>query len=426
MEIPSSKPQRKFSKSKIKEDLPELKPKKIFLTGFNPNQYTKKDLYGLLKNEIPGFADIILPKKTYKGFAFVNVRTKEDADKALQMGSINIGGYKMFLKEFKKGKKLAKAKNLMNERKIFISQIPMEWTNEKLRAIFQEFGELEEIYICLNNPQTGEKGDKKSELRDMGTGIGFAIYKDPSVARLIYSQRTVLYENTILKVEKADQNKSSGLSKMSFEEREIKSHQIVRKSVRKKVRFYSEEVHKKFKSCSFNSKRDDLSQFQAMESVSEEQVYSEGINDYMKNMNSSQILEIGFKEIFQKLGIANFEFEEFIKFTAYQYLRSKQISLDVNMAGGLRGEGQPVYGNGNPRMDNQFNTAQQGHLDRSNYQGRRMRKRYDCFRPLEMAYHELFGELNFKLDHSFRNLRMNGVDIYDEKNWTLEEWHYYE
>lgn len=343
---------------------------KIFLTGFNPNPYTKETLDHLLRSRIPGYLNIIMPKEVYKGFAFIDVKTEEDVKKCLEMKYIDLEGHRMLLKEFKQGTNLKKQRITMNERKVFISQIPAEWTKIELEEAFSRYGPLEEIYMCFRKSQI--KSKKKSENKKFK--IGYAIYKNKKTAQAVYEKEKVVYKNVILEVDKVQDR--AGLAKGGIKGNE-----------------------------------GSLGQFNFDGPV------------------CGEILRFGFENIFENLGIQNFNFEQFLKFSDFHLRQSKRI-LERRMLQKANQRPEEM------RQESLFpKESRQKKKNQINERRKFMKKKFEklgdmiefhSLRPTSPKYHQIFSDHGFRLDHKLRNLRKNKLRNLDfrgsEEDFDFGSW----
>lgn len=420
-------------KSKIKKvEIPSQKTFKIFLTGFNPNPYTKEDLGRLLKYKIPGYQGVILPKSIYKGFAFIDVRSREEAEEALAMRFVDIGGYKMHLKEFKQGKKLDKERLLMNEKKVFISLIPDKWTVKDLEKIFSQFGALEEIYI------TSKKHQEASSDTALGSKIGFAIYKDKETARSVYVRKTVVHRGVTLEVKKVEDR--TGLTRKMMNqgesERKFEGERPDNNSSIATAKLLSEKTARPVLSGfsgKLSRRNDDLREDRPGGNASIPQMQFSQPN----GEQSCEILEEGFEKIFAKFGIRDFKFEEFMKYTAFQYLNYKRMMGDLqqkqllmpnaapNLAPKLPDTGQfeKFFAQGVVQpINNQpkINKITENVKNKTFFDEFRRVMNYHNLRPTDSSYYSSQSRLGYKLDHKMRNLRTNGEARDGKMLWSGE------
>lgn len=418
------------SGKKFQEESPVLgiKENKVFLTGYNPNPYNRMRLHELLSDKIPGYMNVILPKAVYKGFAFIDVRTTEDVKKCLKMKQVILEGHKMILKEFKKGKELKEERIYMNEKKVFINQIPRDWTTKDLREVFSKFGPLEEIYMCF------KKNENPDDLESVGSKIGFAIYKKKEIAEMIYSKGTVLYKDVVLKVKKVE-DRANLYGERIIESETSSQNPMMKKEVNSMV--FSERGEPVLSISKKSSK---------LKSIQPE-LKSKSSVDGSFNLTKdecSQILKEGFKEIFAKLGIDDFDFEEFIKFSAFQYLQSKKIMMMrkqtelLNVSPQGPDQRQQSAGNSYDLLQNVFGggkeleemlvpqvTKEEAGVNKIEIFRKKIR--FHASRPTSSLYHEMLLEYGYKVDHKMRNLRVNGgkknlcMKKFDKKEMLLKK-----
>lgn len=440
--------QRKAKPSKTKSQIKDkivlgCQEHKVFLTGFNPNPYTKERLHQLLRDKIPGYMNVILPKSVYKGFAFIDLKSQEHVKQVLEMGHVVLGGHKMILKEFKQGRELKRERMYMNEKKVFIHQIPRSWSLDELRKIFSQFGPLEEIYMCF------KKSEDPNDIESVTSKIGFAIYKNKKTAEMIYNKGTVLYKNIVLKVKRVEdkaglfdeaqiQEQARLRGKLSRGQPSLQAQQPRKKS--SASRCFSQASHLfgsttretvKGTAASTALIQDSASPqnplHEGLESIQNDESEQQEANDkpilaskevdsehqkFVKNFDCSAIIKQGFEEMFKKLGIADFEFDEFMKFTAFQYLQSKKVMMMKKQSELLMGSSSPLEQPLAPVLQNEHvGQGKKANVEItkgvSKIESFRRRVEFHGSKPTTENYHSLFGEFGTKLDHKFRNLRLN-------------------
>lgn len=164
----------------------------VFLTGFCPKQYSQQELHSLLLATLPGFKDIIVPKKVYNGFAFLELNDEHSKIQLLESKSLTLEGNEFIIKPVKKGKDLYNDRRFTLERKVFLSNIPNGWDDQDLFDCFSRFGEIEEAYACK------EKSGKNKRRR-----VGFAVFKHHKVAKKVSNMKTIKFKGARVNVEPA-------------------------------------------------------------------------------------------------------------------------------------------------------------------------------------------------------------------------------
>lgn len=431
------------TKSQIKDQIVlGCQEHKVFLTGYNPNPYKKDRLHQLLKDKIPGYMNVVLPKMVYKGFAFIDVKSEEYVREALEMGSIMLEGHKMLLKEFKQGRDLKKERMYMNEKKVFIHQIPKNWNLKQLRSIFSQFGPLEEIYMCF------KKSEDPNDIESVSSKIGFAIYKEKKTAEMIYSKGSVLYKDVVLKVKRVEDR--AGLfdeaqfhSQGKFMKREpfgaqsslAGRYQPSKKSSASRCFSQASQLLASTKMGTIKetanstdikpesptpqnqteqAPRKEITEEQEQSATDRPMLASSGEKSYqpLNKSDCSSLIKQGFEQMFTKLGISDFQFDEFMKFTAFQYLQSKKIMMlkkqsellmassgpaEQQLAPALETERVKQVGKANDEINNGV----------SKIEAFRREIEFHSLRPTTGCYHSLFAEKGNVLDHKFRNIRTN-------------------
>jgi polyadenylate-binding protein len=108
------------------------------------------------------------PDGTSRGFAYVQYEKVEDADKAIdQMNGTELKGQKLAVNRHEKRSDRGGQQPKFNN--LFVGNLPAGTDEAKLQALFQEFGEVESVFV---------QKDGEGNLRDSG----FVCFKDPEAA----------------------------------------------------------------------------------------------------------------------------------------------------------------------------------------------------------------------------------------------------
>lgn len=190
----------------------------VFLTGLC-GLTLKSDLRGFLASKLDGFTNISLPKKHNSGYAFVDFNSVESVSKALEISALKYKGRELLLKPYIKGDRLKKFKNEVNSRRLFVSNIPLSFTDSTIKEVFTPYGDLETAYVIRD--------------RDSGIskGFGYVIFSQKEraekVANLKIIEKEGLYE---LKVKihqpKTYISTNNGYSQVKNEKKEEKEHWV--------------------------------------------------------------------------------------------------------------------------------------------------------------------------------------------------------
>lgn len=108
------------------------------------------------------------PDGTSRGFAYIQFEKVEDADKAIEeMNGVELKGQKLAVNKHEKKETRPGQQPKFNN--LFVGNLPAGTDEEKLRSLFQDFGEIESVYV---------QKDDKGTLKDSG----FVCFKDPELA----------------------------------------------------------------------------------------------------------------------------------------------------------------------------------------------------------------------------------------------------
>lgn len=187
---------------------------KVFLTGYSTQKLTNKILNTSLKGRIEGFVSVQIPGKKYQGYAFIEVEGKQNLDSLLKRKKLMINNERFLLKPYKKGKALGDFKEDVNKRKVFIHNIPNTWKNTQLFQLFNQYGDVEDAFICKNLKEAGNQY-KKFERKSTKSGrcIGFVVFKSEKPANVVCQKQAVYFMNEVINVEPAMISKNEAKKK---------------------------------------------------------------------------------------------------------------------------------------------------------------------------------------------------------------------
>ena len=140
---------------------------KIFV-GNVPFQCTDKEFFDCFK-EIPGFinAEIITKHNTSysRGFGFVTVKTKEDADSLLKRSDIVFKDRVLRFTEynFQEKDKIVKK---VPKRYIYVKNVPSNINRDQLKTIFSEEGAIGACFINTNIKTGESRGSAVIEIKE--------------------------------------------------------------------------------------------------------------------------------------------------------------------------------------------------------------------------------------------------------------------
>lgn len=163
------------------------KRKTIFLTGLS-GLTKKKKLLEFLKLKFQGVISINLPNKRNSGYAFIQIESEDAVKRILEVKTFTFEDRELQLTPFIARNNLEKFREELNSRRVFVSKIPKNWTDDKFREFFALFGDLENAYIIRR------RKNKKSR------GFGFAVYKEKGTALQVASQEFVSFKDRIMMV----------------------------------------------------------------------------------------------------------------------------------------------------------------------------------------------------------------------------------
>lgn len=160
---------------------------KIFL-GSLPPHLTNEQITSLLKKygKITK-AHLLFHKRTgfCKGFGHIIVGDQATYQRILQANLV-IDGRKIFKEPFLEGKKLSAKKEKFVSKRIFVSNLPYEITDEQLKRTFTKFGAVEQAYRIIST-----NGKRQP--------YGFVLFENPDVANLCHKKGLVMFNGHQIK-----------------------------------------------------------------------------------------------------------------------------------------------------------------------------------------------------------------------------------
>lgn len=154
-------------------------------------------------------------KQKFLGCGTMTLTDKRELQSLLKVGSFKFKGRKFFIKPYLVGEELAKFKEKIHKRRIFVHNIPKGVTNEELGEIFSCFGEVEDSYLIRSN--------KSKKYKASPQKYGYVIFKeevDASTAifasRVIYKSHKLLIKPFSKKEKKGRHSKIHPIAKLNF------------------------------------------------------------------------------------------------------------------------------------------------------------------------------------------------------------------
>lgn len=158
----------------------------VFITGLS-GLIKKEDLTAYLNLKCQGAISVALPNKRNAGYAFVEMDSPDSVQKILKMKNLIFNDREIQIRPFVEGKDLQRFKNEINSRRLFVSRIPKDWSDQFFTKIFCSFGKIETAYIIR------KRKTKKSK------GFGYIVYENKETALKIASLNELkIDEHTLL------------------------------------------------------------------------------------------------------------------------------------------------------------------------------------------------------------------------------------
>lgn len=122
-------------------------------------------------------------KNINRGFCIVKFKTNKIAQRALKMKDHFIERRLVTCRPYLQGEKLEKSKSQKNNKKIYISGLHKDTSNDDIRKAFEKFGKVEAGYTLKDE----EKGESK--------GFGFVTFEEEGVVEKVLEQSGILEIN---------------------------------------------------------------------------------------------------------------------------------------------------------------------------------------------------------------------------------------
>lgn len=185
---------------------------RIFLLGIDPS-FSKKALLNYFKQKYPSVTNCCLIKKdNFKnktknsGCGTLFLKNPIEAEEILKKENFTLKGRRFVVKPYFKGKKLKVFKESVKNRRLYISKIDPRLNNDRLKEIFEEFGEVEDAYIVRNKNYEGFRK------------FGYVVFKLERIAQLVVKKNIIDYEYGKLSIKKFNEfNKKNEKLKISKE-----------------------------------------------------------------------------------------------------------------------------------------------------------------------------------------------------------------
>ena len=164
----------------------------IFLIGVSSGT-SKQDLFKFFSRRYPSIFDVKMNNKNRKnrkvsGHATIRFNFPDDVKKILKKKKFFIKGRELIAKPFLSGKQLAKFREEVLMRRLYVRGIPRKWRDERLERELSEFGAIEQAYSV--------KDDYK-----LSRGYGYVVFERLETAKRALRQGSVEFSRVILHFE---------------------------------------------------------------------------------------------------------------------------------------------------------------------------------------------------------------------------------
>lgn len=205
---------------------PKLPSNRVYLSGFCKEEYTQSQLETILRLQIEGIEKLTLPKRTYKGYAFIDLKDQSFTKKILNKGKILVKETWLKISPYRNSDEIKEEKISLLNRKIFVHNIPETMSDQEFRALFINFGEIEEAYICQRGKNKKFRRGKKK--------IGYVVYKDEMIARNLIELGNLNFDESKLFICEV-KGKKFMINKLSKEKKVIK---VYKQNLKDVVKFH--------------------------------------------------------------------------------------------------------------------------------------------------------------------------------------------
>lgn len=149
----------------------------LFVAGHCDSKYANMaSLTEAFSQFCSGKIKVDIPNNKWKGFCFVYVFCKADLERLIQMEQINVHGQMLAIKPHKKGQKLDKMKQDLDERRIFVRIVSRKPIQINVEQYFSRFGPVESAYK-LDTTEKCQKG--------LYNVISYVLFKEKQNAQLL-------------------------------------------------------------------------------------------------------------------------------------------------------------------------------------------------------------------------------------------------
>lgn len=170
-------------------------PFTAFIAGYSDINLESQDIESKLRElRIEGYTLIDIPTKKWKGYAFIEFKDSPSLNKFISLKRIFVKEREIQIKRHKSGFELKKEKKLTEKRRIFVQNIPIEWTDDKLFEVFSHEGEVEECYVVKKH----ERGSKKINKK-----VGYVLFRKVDDSLRMIAMEKLIFEGNSLIIKKS-------------------------------------------------------------------------------------------------------------------------------------------------------------------------------------------------------------------------------
>ena len=154
---------------------------KIFFSTV-PNNVTNENFVKTIKNTFSGSRVKFLSKSREGSnrYGYIQFKNKKEMKKAIDY-DLNFSGKRVVLQEYLSGNKLIAKQKLIEKSRIFIKKIPEDYSDVKLKKVFEKFGEVISAFRAFSakNP----------------ANFGFVTFKNPESVMKCINKKVVIDDN---------------------------------------------------------------------------------------------------------------------------------------------------------------------------------------------------------------------------------------
>ena len=167
-----------------KSNKPTKKKHTAFLAGHLTRPYNDPvKLKSYFAGKYPGFVNLEIPAKRWKGYGFVIFSTKKDLEKFVTLKEIHLGTSTLLIKSHKSGNQLDSTRKEIQLRRIHFRAVGPNPVQIDLKTEFNHYGEVENAYFVKNSKKNVREGNM--------TVVGFILFKKRNAVVQLLNSKSI-------------------------------------------------------------------------------------------------------------------------------------------------------------------------------------------------------------------------------------------